>query len=220
MSTSQEQRRGRGRPRTPGAEKRIIDAALEEYGEHGWSGFTMDGVARRAGVGKSTVYLRWQDKDTLLTDAVGTSSDQLGAVDTGSLRGDLRQVAVNLFEHFREPAGWATLRITIDTAGAAHQLGRFSEAVADVQVDNIEKIIQRATARGEGIEGISPNAVAECIYGSVTMQTLGLRLEGRELDADEIDARSTELVAIVLDGVLSSPPAVPRARTASAQESP
>ena len=86
MSTSQgstgEPRRSRGRPRTPGAEKRIIDAALEEYGEHGWSGFTMDGVARRAGVGKSTVYLRWQDKDTLLTDAVSSRSDDLGDVDT------------------------------------------------------------------------------------------------------------------------------------------
>ncbi|MGY2701610.1 MULTISPECIES: TetR/AcrR family transcriptional regulator [unclassified Nocardioides] len=204
MSTSQgEPRRGRGRPRTPGAEKRIIDAALEEYGEHGWSGFTMDGVARRAGVGKSTVYLRWQDKDTLLTDAVGTSSGQLGAVDTGSLRGDLHQVAVNLFEHFREPAGWATLRITIDTAGAPQRLGRFSEAVADVQVDNIERILQRAGARGDKIEGVSPNAVAECIYGSVIMQTLGFRLEDRELDAQEIDRRATELVGVVMDGALS-----------------
>ena len=94
MSTSQgstgEPRRSRGRPRTPGAEQRIIDAALEEYGEHGWSGFTMDGVARRAGVGKSTVYLRWQDKDALLTDAVSASSGDLGEVDTGSLREDLR----------------------------------------------------------------------------------------------------------------------------------
>ena len=214
MSTSQgEPRRGRGRPRTPGAEKRIIDAALEEYGEHGWSGFTMDGVARRAGVGKSTVYLRWQDKDTLLTDAVGSSSGRLGAVDTGSLRGDLHQVAVNLFEYFRSPAGWATLRITIDTAGAQQRLGRFTEAVSDVQVDNVEKILQRAVTRGECPDGISPNAVAECIYGSVTMQTLGLRLGDRELGADEIDERATELVDIVLGGVLSGPTKADRART-------
>lgn len=213
MSTSQgEPRRGRGRPRTPGAEKRIIDAALEEYGEHGWSGFTMDGVARRAGVGKSTVYLRWQDKDTLLTDAVGTSSGMLGAVDTGSLRGDLRQVAVNLFEHFRDPAGWASLRITIDTAGAPQRLGRFSEAVADVQVDQMEKILQRAVARGEAAKGTSANAVAECIYGSVTMQTLGVRLDGRELADEDIAVRATELVDIVLDGVLSGPTMSDRSR--------
>jgi AcrR family transcriptional regulator len=162
----------------------------------------MDGVARRAGVGKSTVYLRWQDKDTLLSDAVGTRSRTLADVDTGSLRGDLRQVAVNLFEHFRDPAGWASLRITIDTAGAPHRLGQFSEAVADVQVDFVEQILRRAAARGETPDDISPNAVAECVYGSVTMQTLGLRLEGQELDDDQIAERSTALVDIVLDGVL------------------
>src|SRR4051795_2691620 len=107
MSTSQgEPRRGRGRPRTPGAEKRIIDAALEEYGQQGWSGFTMDGVARRAGVGKSTVYLRWQDKDSLLTAAVHSSSHALGMVDTGSMRRDLEALAANMMRHFREPAGW------------------------------------------------------------------------------------------------------------------
>ncbi|GAA1145821.1 TetR/AcrR family transcriptional regulator [Nocardioides aquiterrae] len=206
MATSQaEPRRGRGRPRTPGAEKRIIDAALEEYGEHGWSGFTMDGVARRAGVGKSTVYLRWQDKDTLLSDAVGSSTAQVAAVDTGSLRGDLHQVATNLFEYFRDPAGWATLRITIDTAGAQQRLGRFTESVADVQVEHVDNILQRAVTRGEAIEGISPNAVAECIYGPVIMQTLGLRLDSRALGPDDIDARATELVDIVLNGVLSGP---------------
>lgn len=208
MSTSQgpsggdPPRRGRGRPRTPGAEKRIIAAALEEYGEHGWSGFTMDGVARRAGVGKSTVYLRWQDKDSLLTDAVGTASGSLGAADTGSLRGDLRQVAVNLFEHFLQPAGWASLRITIDTAGAPQRLGRFSEAVADVQVENIDRILQRAAERGETEPGISPNAIAECLYGSVTMQTLGIRLEGRDLTGEEVAERAEALVDLVLDGVL------------------
>jgi AcrR family transcriptional regulator len=195
-------RRGRGRPRTPGAEKRIIDAALEEYGEHGWSGFTMDGVARRAGVGKSTVYLRWQDKDTLLIDAVSTASQPLGAVDTGSLRGDLRQVAINLFETFLQPAGWASLRIIIDTAGAPQRLGRFTEAVSDVQVENVERILVRAAERGEMAAGVSPNAVAECIYGSVTMQTLGLRLLGRELSSEEIVERAEALVEMVLDGVL------------------
>jgi len=204
MSTSQEPRRGRGRPRTPGAEKRIIDAALEEYGEHGWSGFTMDGVARRAGVGKSTVYLRWQDKDTLLTDAVGSASGGLAQVDTGSLRGDLRQLAVNLFHHFREPAGWASLRVTIDTAGAPEPLGRFSQSVADVQVEHVDDILRRAVVRGEATRDVSANAVAECIYGSVTMQTLGIRLEGQSLEDAEIDERAAALVDLVLDGALSS----------------
>jgi AcrR family transcriptional regulator len=209
MSMSQgpageEPRRGRGRPRTPGAEKRIIDAALEEYGEHGWSGFTMDGVARRAGVGKSTVYLRWQDKDSLLSEAVSTRSEHLGAVDTGGLRGDLVELATNLFQYFRDPVGWAALRVTIDTAGATHRLGRFAELVSDPQVDFIERIVARAVERGELSTDVAPQELGQCIYGSVLMQTLGLRLQGDELEDAEIGERAARLVSIVLDGIAAS----------------
>ena len=203
MSTSQgpgEPRRSRGRPRTPGAEKRIIDAALEEYGEHGWSGFTMDGVARRAGVGKSTVYLRWQDKDTLLTDAVSSGSNDLGDVDTGSLRGDLHALAVNLFRHYREPAGWAALRVVVDTAGSPQRLGGFVEAVTEVQASYIEALADRAAERGELDADYPPLEIGQCIYGSVIVQTLTRRLEGLTLDDDEIEQRASALVALVLEG--------------------
>lgn len=204
MSTSQgpagEPRRSRGRPRTPGAEQRIIDAALEEYGEHGWSGFTMDGVARRAGVGKSTVYLRWQDKDTLLTDAVSASGGTLGDVDTGSLRGDLRALAVNLFRHYREPAGWAALRVVVDTAGSPQPLGGFTQAVTDVQADFVVQMAARAIARGELAADYPALEIGQCVYGSVIVQTLTLRLGGRALSDDEIDTRAAALVDLVLDG--------------------
>jgi hypothetical protein len=43
------------------------------------------------------------------------------------------------------------------------------------------------------------------------MQTLGLRLEGRELTAETIEARANELVAVLLKGALSAPPPVDRA---------
>jgi AcrR family transcriptional regulator len=162
----------------------------------------MDGVARRAGVGKSTVYLRWQDKDSLLTEAVGTRSGSIGAVDTGTLRGDLEALAANLFHHFCDPAGWASLRVTIDAAGAPQRLGRFAEAVSHVQVEFVERIVARAVGRGEIPDGVSPNSIAECLYGSVTMQTLGFRLDGRDLDDNDIQERSELLATIVLEGVL------------------
>ncbi|GAB6985405.1 TetR/AcrR family transcriptional regulator [Nocardioides pyridinolyticus] len=203
MSTTQDEtpRRGRGRPRTPGAEKRIIDAALEEYGEHGWSGFTMDGVARRAGVGKSTVYLRWQDRDSLLTDAVSGTTDPLGTVDTGSLHGDLRQLAINVFESFLRPDGWASLRILIDTAGAPARLGRFSEAVAQVQIGNVGLVLERAVGREEVPSGVSSDLIAHSIWGSVILQTLTLRLEGRNLSEEAIAERADALASLLLGGM-------------------
>lgn len=163
----------------------------------------MDGVARRAGVGKSTVYLRWQDKDTLLTDAVGTRSGELGAVDTGTFRGDLLGLAVNLFRYYRDPAGWAALRITIDRAGAPQRLGHFVEEVANVQVEFVERIVARALERDEITPDVHAASITQCIYGCVAMQTLGVRLEGAELDDDAIDEAAERLVSLILKGVLS-----------------
>jgi AcrR family transcriptional regulator len=199
-----EQPRKRGRPRSPGAEQRIIDAALEEYGQQGWSGFTMDGVARRAGVGKSTVYLRWQDKESLLMAAVHSTSHALGMVDTGSMTGDLEALAANMMRRFREPAGWATLRITVDTAGAPQQLGPFAQEVTDQFTEFVGRIVRRAVERGEVPVGLDSRLVADCVYGPVVIQSLAARLEGRTLEDPEVEERVAEIVHVVLHGLLQS----------------
>jgi AcrR family transcriptional regulator len=192
--------KARGRPRRPDAEERIFDAALEEYGERGWAGFTMDAVARRAGVGKSTVYLRWKDKDSLLSDAVGTRSGTIQAVDTGTFRGDLEMLAANLFRYLLDPVGWATLRITVDAAGAPEPLGRFTDAVSELHRSAASRIVTRAVARGEASDHFPVDTLVECLYGAVTMQTLTLAGASRHLADDEIAERVRVLVDFVLAG--------------------
>lgn len=65
-------KRGRGRPRDPAADAAILRAALELFVEGGVEGTSMQGVARRAGVGKLTVYRRWSSKEELLAQAIET----------------------------------------------------------------------------------------------------------------------------------------------------
>ncbi|MGA4996160.1 TetR/AcrR family transcriptional regulator [Nonomuraea bangladeshensis] len=62
--------RGRGRPRDPGTDAAILSAALELFVERGVEGTSMEQVAKRAGVGKLTVYRRWSSKEDLLAQAV------------------------------------------------------------------------------------------------------------------------------------------------------
>lgn len=188
----------RGRPRTPGAEDRLFKAALEEYGEHGWAGFTMDAVARRAGVGKSTIYLRWRDKDDLLSDAVAERRPIDGHVDTGSLRGDLELLAQDFFHFYLDTTGWATLRIVIDAAGSPQPLGRFAEAVTDLHRDAMEMVGKRAVARGDAPDDDELEQLWNCLYGSLLMQVLNLRTRHRELDDEQIVERSRALVGFVL----------------------
>ncbi|WP_182524698.1 TetR/AcrR family transcriptional regulator [Nocardioides dongkuii] len=191
-------RRGRGRPRTPGAEQRILDAALEEYGERGWAGFTMDGVARRAGVGKSTVYLRWQDKDSLLIDAVDARTGGIEDVDTGSLRGDLIAISANLFRHYLDPAGWATLRLAVDAAASPSALGTFSRRIAEQHAAAVLAVVARAVERGEAPADLPAPALVLSLYGAVTMQRLTIPGDQQHLPDEEILRRVTELVDFVL----------------------
>ncbi|MFI6743190.1 TetR/AcrR family transcriptional regulator [Nonomuraea sp. NPDC050451] len=62
--------RGRGRPRDPETDTAILNAALELFVERGVEGTSIEQVAKRAGVGKLTVYRRWSSKEDLLAQAI------------------------------------------------------------------------------------------------------------------------------------------------------
>lgn len=60
----------RGRPRDPGLDTAILTAALDLFVERGIAGMSIEQVAKRAGVGKPTVYRRWSTKELLVADAI------------------------------------------------------------------------------------------------------------------------------------------------------
>lgn len=205
MTTSDPEpvRRPRGRPRAPGVEDKILHAALDEYTEHGWAGFTMDAVARRAGVGKSTIYLRWHDKDALLSEAVRIRAETMDAGDTGSLEGDLTALATSVFDTSTSPEGWANFRVVMDAASATERLGHFTEEVGTIHRDLITTIVERAVARGETPRPADPTMITDLIYGAAVFFALGRRLEHREPTPEETRARVGEVVSVVLDGLRS-----------------
>ena len=78
-----------GRPRSAQAHKAIIDATLELLAEEGFQGLSIEAVAARAGVGKTTIYRRWASKDELVMDAIREVQVNLSVIDTGNFRNDL-----------------------------------------------------------------------------------------------------------------------------------
>ena len=60
----------RGRPRDTAIDAAILIAALELFISHGIAGVSIEQVAKRAGVGKPTVYRRWATKERLVADAI------------------------------------------------------------------------------------------------------------------------------------------------------
>src|SRR5437879_8491674 len=88
----------------------VLHAAFAELGEKGYDGFSMEAVARRSGVHKTTVYRRWPTRDALVIDALDSRSDRHSPIPcTGSLRVDLRVFAEDVFTKLSSQQGKAML---------------------------------------------------------------------------------------------------------------
>src|SRR3982751_3258600 len=80
----------RGRPRDPALEERILEQVVALLGSRGYAGLTLDELAARSGVAKTTVLRRWPSKAAV--DAAGVERLALQSVDvpdSGTLRDDL-----------------------------------------------------------------------------------------------------------------------------------
>ena len=103
------------KPRPGGRSARIreavLNAAFAELGEKGYDGFSMEAVARRSGVHKTTVYRRWPTRDALVVDALDSRAHRHSPISrTGSLRADLRLFAEDVFAKLSSPHGKAMLK--------------------------------------------------------------------------------------------------------------
>lgn len=74
----------------------VLEATAALIVEHGCEQVTIDAVAERAGVARSTVYRNWEDRSELFVDALGHLVVMPDFPDTGSLAGDLALVAEHL----------------------------------------------------------------------------------------------------------------------------
>jgi AcrR family transcriptional regulator len=78
-----------GRPRSARADEAILEAAIEELIEHGFASMTIERIAARAGVARSTVYRRWSNTIDLCAAALDHVRDPLPAPPGASVREDL-----------------------------------------------------------------------------------------------------------------------------------
>ena len=88
--------RAPGRPRDEQADSAILRAATELLADHGYGGLSMEAVAARAGVAKSTLYRRWPKKEDLVLDALAMLKGPVPQPPGDSVRGDLLYVLLSM----------------------------------------------------------------------------------------------------------------------------
>jgi AcrR family transcriptional regulator len=174
--------RPRGRPRSAEAHQAILTATLKLLGEHGLAGLSIEGVAAEAGVGKTTIYRRWENKGELVGDAVGLLRPPPGTVpDTGTFVGDLD--ALSAAQRARlggTPVARIIPRLLADTVEdeALHRLV-LERAVGPIRAI-VRQIVDRAVERGELREDLDREAIVDVFHAIPVYKVL---LSGGNLDA-------------------------------------
>lgn len=192
-----------GRPRDPDLDRRIAEAALDVFGDAGWAGFAMETVARRAGVGKASLYLRWSSKEALLTDAVTLRFTQVTDVDTGTLRGDLTELAVQMLGLYAGRASRASMRLSLE----AEFIPGVAEHYAGLRRSHVlaaRAIVRRGIERGELAPDVPVTLLLDTLAGGAMMHALTTPPERRADLARDVRAHAERLVGFLL-GAVSCP---------------
>ncbi|MFE3451554.1 TetR/AcrR family transcriptional regulator [Nonomuraea sp. NPDC059194] len=173
----------------------VRQATLDELAEHGYQGLTVENVAARSGVHKTTVYRRWTSVEGLIADALERASGEPWPIpDTGTVQGDLREIA-RLVATGMDPVARAFVAAGMQNEAAAAALtGFYTARHAQSAV-----VVRRAVERGQLPAGVDAEevirmAVAPLYYRLfVTHEPVGERDADRAADAALAAARAGAL---------------------------
>lgn len=152
-------------------------AVFEELAAVGYARMSIEGIARRAGVGKTAVYRRWRSKLHLVLDLVSAVAVQgLPAPDTGSLEGDLRLLYEVTSRALRHPvAGQIIPDLQAEAARNPEIADAMQKALREGQQGVANGIVAAAAARGEVREGISLDLALDLMSGPLYWRAVVVR---------------------------------------------
>jgi AcrR family transcriptional regulator len=129
-------------------EGELFDAVLELLRESGYEPLTMDAVATRACCSKATLYRRWGGKPRLVAAALRHRKPfSLDELDTGSLRGDLAEMARRVG---RSKKDVDVVRAVAPCVRGNPELAEaLREALILPEVEQMQVVLERAVERGE-----------------------------------------------------------------------
>ncbi|MDN5796066.1 MAG: TetR/AcrR family transcriptional regulator [Intrasporangium sp.] len=140
------------RPRRRGAalENAILDATVAELQEVGYAAMTVEGVARRAGAGKYSLYRRWPNKVALAIAAAYHLREEVPLPTTGDLRDDLVAWLRRSADEMQSPVGEIFRGVLSESLRSVEQPapGLFTRRSG---LTTLERILEEARQRGEPV---------------------------------------------------------------------
>lgn len=169
MTTTDPPRRTTGAqqgPRATDVVERVRSATLDELSRVGFAGMTIDSVARRAGVNRTTIYRRWASKLELVTLSIEPLRARLAeGPETGAVREDLLELMRRVSIDAGLP-GWQALAAAVRSG--APELQPLVDGLSDAAAAPFHRALDEAVERGELGAADDPAMIAHLAFWAVT----------------------------------------------------
>jgi AcrR family transcriptional regulator len=182
-------------PRRTAGDTDLLEAARVMLAEGGVGGLTIEGVAARTGMAKTTIYRRYRSKKELAMAVVRQMTAEVVAVeDGGTARDQLIGTLDRAITLLRTTLmGKVMQGLVSDIATDPELAAAFRREVIDLRLTRIRTIVDHGVATGELRADVDAEFLQELLFGPVYHRLL---LSGGDLDAT--------LAQRVVDAVLPS----------------
>lgn len=161
-----------GRPRNDAIDREVVTAVLEALRSRGYRSVTIEGIARRVGRARTSLYRRWPSKRHLVTYAVLNELGERPAANTGALRQDLEAAVSTLMRAFSGPLGRALAGLVADMAEDMELAEKLRHDVLARRRKSMREAFARAQTRGEARADLNIELVLDMLTGPFYYRTL------------------------------------------------
>ena len=184
----------RGRPRRAATGDAILRATREILASSGVHGLTIEGVAARSGVAKTTIYRRWRSKqDLALATLLEVVRLEPPARHLGHTQAALKAYLGRLIDNFHSKLYGRIVRGLVSELAVDRELARrFRERVLARRVTEVTSLLQRGVERGELRPDIDMAIAIDLLFGPIYYRLL---ISGETLDGAFIDRLVGALMA-------------------------
>jgi TetR/AcrR family transcriptional regulator of autoinduction and epiphytic fitness len=179
-------------PRVERSRRVVLQAALDELGEVGYGAFTIESVAARAGVGKSTIYRYWPDRLALIADAFETFHvEMVPSVESGSARERVTRLVGHVAEVVVDSTFSVCIPALIEGAERDSRVRAFHHRYSAERRKSLIDIIAEGITTGELPARLDPELATLALLGPIFYCRL---MSGEPFNP----SRAAELVDVVL----------------------
>lgn len=161
----------RGRPVSLESRRAVLTSAAALLDERGFTGFTIDEVARRSKVSKATIYKHWTGGFEVAVDAYGDSvTDAVPVIPTGDVVHDLTSQISRLATFYASPRGRVVAELLAAGTGQEHGAALLRDRFFAKRRTATAALIERGKADGQLRSDLDTELAIDLLFGPIVFR--------------------------------------------------